>query len=70
MSLGSGPMSPKHWRPLEQVGSGIGIVAGVLVLLCIWIFAFVQHLIDLVAPASGPPKMTAGGIPWTVPIDR
>ncbi len=35
MSLGSGPMSPKRWRPLEQVGWGVGIVAGGIVLMCL-----------------------------------
>ena len=70
MSLGSGPMSAKRWRLVEQVGSGIGIVAGVLILLCIWIFALVQHLIGLVAPVRVPPKTAAGGIQWVVPISR
>ena len=70
MSLGSGPMSARRWRPVEQVGCGVGIVAGVLVLLCIWVFALVQHLIGLVAPVRVPPKTAAGGIPWVVPISR
>ena len=48
MTLGSGPMSAKRWRPDEQVGSGTGIVAGVLVLPVPYrIFALVQHLIVL-----------------------
>ncbi len=51
MSLGSGPMSPKRWRPLEQVGWGIGIVAGAVVLVCVWVFAIVQHLVDMIVPA-------------------
>lgn len=70
MSLGSGPMSSKRGRLVEQVGWGVGLVAGCLVLLCIWMFAFVQHLIGLVIPASVPPETAAGGLPWTVPIGR
>ena len=70
MSLGSGPMSAKRWRPLEQMGWGAGIVAGGLVLLCIWVFALVQHLIGLVVSVPVPPKTAAGGIPWVVPISR
>ena len=70
MSLGSGPMSAERWRPWEQLGWGIGIVAGVLVLLCIWVFALVQHLIGLVIAVPVPSKMAAGGIPWIVPISR
>ncbi len=53
MSLGSGPMSPKRWRPLEQMGWFIGIMAGVVVLACVWIFAIVQHLVGMVlVPAN------------------
>ena len=63
-------MSAKRWRPVEQVGWGIGIVAGVLVLLCIWVFALVQHLIGLVGSEPAPPKTAAGGTPWIVPISR
>jgi hypothetical protein len=70
VSLGSGPMSSKRWRPLEQVGWGAGIVAGGLVLLCVWIFALVQHLTGLAVPVRLPSKTTAGGIPWTVPTGR
>jgi hypothetical protein len=67
MSLGSGPMSSKRWRPLEQVGWAVGIVAAGLVLLCIWAFALVRALIGRVA-APGPPKTGAGSFPWIVPI--
>ena len=70
MSLGSDPMSAKPWRALEQVGWGVGIVAGILVLLCIWIFAFVQHLVGLVLAVPVAPKTAAGGIPWIVPTGR
>ena len=52
MSLGSGPPSQKRWRPLEQVGWLIGIMAGVVVLACVWVFAIVQDLIDMIVPAS------------------
>ena len=70
MSLGSGPMSAKRWRPVEQVGWAVGIVAGSLVLLCIWIFALTQPLIALALPVRVPSKTTTGGIPWTVPTGR
>ena len=53
MSLGGGPMSPKRWRPLEQLGWGIGIVTGGLVLLCIWVFALTQSLASMVLPPKG-----------------
>ena len=56
MSLGIGPMSPKRWRPLEQLGWGIGTVAGGLVFLCLWAFALVQHLIGKVVPVPVLPK--------------
>ena len=70
MSLGRGPMSSKRWRPLEQVGWAVGIVAGGLVLLCIRIFALTQYVIGLALPVRVPSKATAGGIPWTVPTGR
>ena len=70
MSLGSGPMSSKRWRPLEQVGWAVGIVTGGLVLLCVWAFALVRALIGRVAAAPGLPKTGAGSIPRIVPTGR
>ena len=51
MSLGSGAMPSKWWRPLEQVGWSVGILVGALVLPCLWDFALVQHLIALMMAA-------------------
>ena len=53
MSLGSGPMSPKLWRPLEQLGWGMGVVTGGLVLVCVWSFALVQHVVGMM-PLNRP----------------
>lgn len=48
MSLGSGPMSPKRWRPLEQIGWAFGILAGGVVLLCLFAFSISQQVAGLV----------------------
>ena len=56
MSLHTKPISAKWWRPLEQLGWGIGILAGGLVLLCVWGFALVQRLMGSMIPAPVPPK--------------
>ncbi len=53
MSLGSGPMSPRRRRLLEQAGWGAGIAAGGVVLLCVWCFAIVQHFVGMIV--SAPP---------------
>ena len=56
MSLHTKSISAKWWRPLEQLGWGIGILAGGLVLLCVWGFALVQRLMGSMIPAPVPPK--------------
>ncbi len=61
MSLGSGPMSRTKWRPLEQLGWALGIVAGSVVLLCIWGFAIVHHLASMVV--SAPPNADRQNVP-------
>ena len=63
MSLGSGPMSPKRWRPWEQIGWAAGVAAGAIAPLCLW---DVHHRLadhDGCAPreAEAPIAVTAGG---------
>lgn len=55
MSLGSGPMSPKRWRPWEQVGWGIGVAAGAVAPLCLWTFTLTWQVVHAVRPA-GPKR--------------
>ena len=56
MSLDIGPMSPKRWRPLERLGWGVGTVVGGLVLLCLLVFALMEHLIGKVVPVAVLPE--------------
>ncbi len=55
MSLGSGPMSPKRWRPGEQIGWGIGVAAGAVAPLCLWAFTLTWQVVHAVRP-SGPKR--------------
>ena len=52
MSLGSGPMSPKRWRPWEQIGWGFGVVAGAIAPLCLWAFTLTWQITAAVRPAK------------------
>jgi hypothetical protein len=52
MSLGSGPMSPKRWRPLEQIGWGIGVAAGAIAPVCLWAFTITWQIAAAVRPAK------------------
>ena len=56
MSLGSGPMSPKRWRPWEQVGWGMGVAAGAIAPLCLWAFTLTWQIAHRMAPANGGRK--------------
>ena len=51
MSLGSGPMSPKRWRPWEQIGWGFGVAAGAIAPLCLWAFTLTWQITAAVRPA-------------------
>ena len=51
MSLGSGPMSPKRWRPWEQIGWGIGVAAGAVAPLCLWAFTITWQVGAALRPA-------------------
>ena len=44
MSLGDGPMSPKRWRPWEQIGWGLGVAAGAIAPLCLWAFTIAWQI--------------------------
>ena len=52
MSLGSGPMSPKRWRPWEQIGWAAGVAAGAIAPLCLWTFTIVWQITTAVLPAK------------------
>jgi hypothetical protein len=52
MSLGSGPMSPKRWRPWEQCGWAIGVAAGAIAPLCLWAFSITWQITAAVLPES------------------
>lgn len=47
MSMGSGSTSPKTWRPWERCGWAVGIGAGVIVLLSLWIFSITSQIAGL-----------------------
>ncbi|WP_237479071.1 hypothetical protein [Lichenibacterium dinghuense] len=51
MSLGSGPMSPKRWRPWEQIGWGLGVAAGAVAPLCLWSFTITWRIANALRPA-------------------
>ncbi len=52
MSLGSGPMSPKRWRPWEQIGWGLGVAAGAIAPICLWAFTIIWQITHLLSPAK------------------
>ena len=54
MSLGSGPMSPKRWRPWEQLGWAAGVAAGAVAPLCLWAFTITWYVVA--AAQTGKPK--------------